>query len=176
MVETQETMESAGDGGDASALFRRFDDEFRNAYRERTLFGDDPTLDAFVAAWIVREIERLQRFPRAQETARRGVGSVLVPWGRADAALVAVGHSINHAQYYFSAVEAFVNGTEFVLYPWVTIEMAGLALEGCHSACLGFWLWSATVPTGGPVAPAVEAFVRMSVAATVVTLGWSPRR
>lgn len=176
MAEMHETMEPAGAGGDASALFRRFDDEFRNAYRERTLFGEDRTLDAFVTGWMVRELERLQRFDRAQETARQGMTAVLVPWGRADAALVAVGHSINHAQYYFAAVEAFVNGKEFVLYPWVTLEMAGLALETCHATCLAFWVWSAPTATGAPVAPAVEAFVRTSVAATVITLGWSRSR
>lgn len=176
MAETQQdTMDSAGEGGDASALFRRFDDEFRNAYRERTLYGRDATLQEFVAGWIVRELERLQRFERAQETARRGLLTTMMPWARADAALVAMGHSINHAQYFFAAVEAFVNGREFALYPWVTLEMAGLALETCHAGCLAFWIYAAPAATGGSVGEDVQAFVRASVAATVVGLGW-PRK
>jgi hypothetical protein len=176
MAETEQpTMEPAGEGGDASALFRRFDDEFRNAYRERTLYGRDRTLQEFVAGWIVRELERLQRFERSQETARRGLLTTMLPWGRADAALVAVGHSINHAQYFFAAVEAFVNGKEFTLYPWVTLEMAGLALEACHATCLAFWIYAAPAPTGAPLADDVASFVRATVAATVLGLGW-PRR
>lgn len=172
MAETQQTRESAGDGGDASALFRRFDDEFRNAYRERTLFGGDRTFQEFMTGWIVRELERLQRFERSQETARRGMMTLLVPWGRADAALVAVGHSINHAQYYFAALEAFVNGKDFGLYPWVTLEMAAMALETCHATCLAYWIAAATAPTGAPVAQDVQEFVRWSVAATVLGIGW----
>ncbi len=175
MTETQqrsEAQESAGEGGDASALFRRFDDEFRNAYRERTLYGGDRTFQDFMVGWIVLEIERLQRFERSQETARRGMMTLMIPWRRADAALVAVGHSINHAQYYFAALEAFVNGKEFALYPWVTLEMAAMALETCHATCLGYWIAATVAPTGAPVARDVQDFVRLSVAATVVGLGW----